>query len=921
MSELSESEYKDVIKNLNNDYEILTAFDEFFDSTHEAIFNVIKCLDNIVLPKEVIKLIVFSNLKKFLQDMLLRTVYYEYKLQLKNKKHKNTSTNFDSFLCRLRLKHSKKNFFNKYPFLLQNIERYLTNFIQAMCKLLTRLNKDSKELNRMFFHGENLIVCAIKFLGDNHCFGEAVALISVNIKSETRNVIYKPRNLGIDEAYGKFINWFNQISTIKLKTAMYITNEDYGWSEYITYKVCQTMADIDNFYLRLGAIACLMYILCGTDMHSENIIAHGEHPIIVDHECLLVPLYQNKNADIRNLVIFSMIFPRKRMVSSSKKGIDNCALLGVDKENHPYKKYKLAVENNKIYLNLQNFDATCSLSIPTHNRKLIDPIKHIDKLVYGFEITYKLLLKQKYFLLSDQSALNLFKDKETRLVFRNTSTYHKIIYDLFHPANLKTFNDIDNNYFKQCLNGNKKIPDDIKANEIIALKNLDVPQYSVATTDCHISDCYKHQVHSKLSVSGLNRVKENLANNLNTNDMLKQINLIYQSIHAFQLNANLTKYGNLKNGDINYSQLTNNIDEVKEISLQLGMKISKKIENLCFINKHEIFWTTISSTKNNVYMPIKTNYNFFSGASGIFLVLNEAHLYEKNSHLVDLITVYCQYLFTKKKMLNLHASKQNGYFGIAGMILSFLKIFENNSINIVKDTIEYLLQLYTNNLFVNYKEKSLSGYAQDLLLLTKCSKSIFDQQLSILKEKLAFYLYESICNIFKNSATNFSSKDTIMLAYVLIQANYVDADILLSLNLENNINIEYLIHHSTNFQFDVFLLKIMQYLKNENIREIAEKIINKNINMISLSEKLNIQNGLFTLVDLYNFLYENYLSLNENVFKAIETKIIDGVNKIEKLNEINKLHITAPGLINGFAGVAYQLFRLHNKHMHYSLLY
>jgi len=50
----------------------------------------------------------------------------------------------------------------------------------------------------------------------------------------------------------------------------------YGWVEYIAPLPCDAPDQIERFYRRHGALLALFHILLATDMHRENMIAHGE---------------------------------------------------------------------------------------------------------------------------------------------------------------------------------------------------------------------------------------------------------------------------------------------------------------------------------------------------------------------------------------------------------------------------------------------------------------------------------------------------------------------------------------------------------------------------------------------------------------------------------------------------------------------
>lgn len=63
----------------------------------------------------------------------------------------------------------------------------------------------------------------------------------------------------------------------------------YGWSEFITAQGCTAPEEIERFYERQGAYIALFYALEATNVHFENLIAHGEYPIMIDLESLFHP--------------------------------------------------------------------------------------------------------------------------------------------------------------------------------------------------------------------------------------------------------------------------------------------------------------------------------------------------------------------------------------------------------------------------------------------------------------------------------------------------------------------------------------------------------------------------------------------------------------------------------------------------------
>ena len=98
----------------------------------------------------------------------------------------------------------------------------------------------------------------------------------------------------------------------------HIDKKYYGWCEYVTAKPCQNVKALKRFYKRAGSLLAILHILSGSDIHRENLIAHGEYPVIVDFECLLQPnLSINQQQKIQRTLVSQTFFLPKRMMRSA----------------------------------------------------------------------------------------------------------------------------------------------------------------------------------------------------------------------------------------------------------------------------------------------------------------------------------------------------------------------------------------------------------------------------------------------------------------------------------------------------------------------------------------------------------------------------------------------------------------------------
>ena len=83
------------------------------------------------------------------------------------------------------------------------------------------------------------------------------------------------------------------LAGISCREVKCLSRPTYGWEENIENKSCNTKEEIERYYFRLGIHLFLGYALGATDLHGENIVAHGEHPVIIDMETY--PGYITKN--------------------------------------------------------------------------------------------------------------------------------------------------------------------------------------------------------------------------------------------------------------------------------------------------------------------------------------------------------------------------------------------------------------------------------------------------------------------------------------------------------------------------------------------------------------------------------------------------------------------------------------------------
>ena len=92
----------------------------------------------------------------------------------------------------------------------------------------------------------------------------------------------------LDAAWHALVERLNRSGApVELKAAHVIARDGYGWTEFIDHAGCADDEACERFFRRAGAWLALFHCFAGTDMHQENLIAAGEHPVPIDLEMIL----------------------------------------------------------------------------------------------------------------------------------------------------------------------------------------------------------------------------------------------------------------------------------------------------------------------------------------------------------------------------------------------------------------------------------------------------------------------------------------------------------------------------------------------------------------------------------------------------------------------------------------------------------
>ncbi|MEV5968997.1 type 2 lanthipeptide synthetase LanM family protein [Streptomyces sp. NPDC051921] len=273
--------------------------------------------------------------------------------------------------------------------------------------------------------------------GDTHHGGRAVA----RLVFETAGVMYKPRPVRVDAALRAFVTAVPGAQDLGVPRV--VVRDGYGWAEHLGHRYCRDEAELARFYRALGGWLAVMRLLGGTDLHAENLVAHGPVPAVVDAEALFTPdvevppsgrgdAVDRAARTIRNTVLRTGILPL-RTDGYALAGVDLSAAGGLPGQQ-PRIRVPVIADGGLDTARMEVDEVDLP---PAGNHPSPEPvlIRHWDQVLAGFDdITGALARLDASGGLA--TLMGVFDGCRIRRIRRATQTYTDIGRMLWHPASL-----------------------------------------------------------------------------------------------------------------------------------------------------------------------------------------------------------------------------------------------------------------------------------------------------------------------------------------------------------------------------------------------------------------------------------------------------------------------------------------------------
>jgi type 2 lantibiotic biosynthesis protein LanM len=573
---------------------------------------------------EMLPAMFFPNLRRRMVAMLKRTLVLELNVaRLEGHLEGNTpEERFRSFLRRLKNPDVALQLLREYPVLARQISIRIQQWLTAGVEFLSRLCEDWQKIGIEFFSDSNpgLLVEAQGGLGDPHKDGKSVMICKFDSGA---CLVYKPRSLTLDLHFQELLSWINERNIhLPFRILKLLDRGCYGWMEFVAANPCHSAVEVRRFYERQGGYLALLYALDASDFHYENIIAAGEHPVLIDLEALFHPRIGAEYADSANgaagkVMDYSVLrvglLPRRVFGDEESDGVDVSGLGG---EGGQLVRNGVSIENDGT--DVMRFTRASLLMSGQSNRPTLagTEIKvqdYGDAIVSGFTAVYQALLECRRDLFSMDGPMERFAQDRVRVVLRPTQVYTALLWESFHPDVLRDALDRDRLFDRLWV----AVQDRTYLDRVIAAERYDlligdIPIFTTQAGSSSLWDSTDHPHPDFFPQCGLETARQRLFS-LDAADLGRQIWFIRASLASLTLAETMEERP--------YPTIVDLQEATRKRLLMHALGVGNRLKELAFQDHDSASWVGVGLVNERSWSVLPLGPNLYDGLSGVILFL------------------------------------------------------------------------------------------------------------------------------------------------------------------------------------------------------------------------------------------------------------------------------------------------------------
>ena len=331
-----------------------------------------------------------------------------------------------------------------YPALARQVGIAVNNWVDRTEELLTRAAADIDAINDYFGTHVTRLERAVTGLSDPHRgHATVVNCTFVDATGVPTHLIYKPRDISTEVSFAAVCEDLAEHGIDSGAALRMLPRGSYGWVEKVEPRPTVSTEDADIYFRRAGALVALLFALGATDIHGENVVAHGSRPVVIDAETIMQPSMRaggNRADDPRRGELDTMSVLQSRLLPQwvwrDDRRIDVSAFGApegwADVLLPRVRWIGAGTDGAQVEVTLEPSDQRRSLLVDSHG----EPVRigdHLDALVEGFEAAWQQVADLGSAAFDPGGVFAKLSDAPLRVVVRNTAEYTQLLHEAIEP--------------------------------------------------------------------------------------------------------------------------------------------------------------------------------------------------------------------------------------------------------------------------------------------------------------------------------------------------------------------------------------------------------------------------------------------------------------------------------------------------------
>lgn len=570
---------------------------------------------------------------------------------------------FQCFVDRLRKPELALGILRQYPVLARYMVGIIERWLAASCDFLRHLCRDADAIRASFGSELGTLEEIEGGVGDPHRGGRTVLLLRFD---SGLGLAYKPRSLAAEHGFQQVLGWANERGfEPPLRSVRVLDRGDHGWMELVAPSPCSSGEAVERFYQRQGGLLALLYVLGGTDIHFENVIAADEHPVVVDLETLFHPygadLGTSTPGEAMGYVLYDTVLrvgllPQRLWADQQSEGVDLSGLGAGAGQVLPKPVLQLQGRGtDRMHFALGSAPVPTARNQPTLAGEDISLRDRSGAVELGFRTMYRLLERHREELLGEQGLLRVFEGAEVRVVLRPTRSYVMLLIESLHPRVLG-----DGLHREQLLDALWGVVDSrpymhgLVPHELQEVEQGDVPLFTTRTDSRDLFTGTGERLQDMLAAPALVETKRRIRR-LGEDDLARQCRILRGALDTFTVDP-------AQAGWASYEPQETTPAADRDAILEAARAAGDYLAGQALRGRHDVHWLTAQPIGTSRWSQLPAGPDLYHGLPGMALFLGYLGAITRASRFTELARMACAtWRFQMKQMPS--ALESVGAFG------------------------------------------------------------------------------------------------------------------------------------------------------------------------------------------------------------------------------------------------------------------